>query len=601
MPKSDVQITLGLDTAPFAAAMDKTQKMVQGATAGITKALGFVAGGFMAFKSGQYVWNSFSGAVEAGKKLDQLSRQTGVAAGQIKLMQYALDRADVSTEDTADILSTLRNNLALAGAGAGEYAGTLRRVGLDYGKLQGMDLPAQFEAIAGAVNRIKEPMQRNALSAKLLGEAGSKAAAQFQQGDLARASAQFGKNAAAMGAAAPQLALAANSWKRITEVGNTVWETLVAKFAPLIDKVAGKLESFIPAITDTISSWVDSAWEFVNVIYDAFKAGTLWDMVKLGLQIAAMTAVDFFAKGMMGAVAATGEILGQVFSTLVEPDFWAGFWQAFSGLGGAAIMSAGAMFLKVFETPIKYIDASFTYLFSWMIKGFENVWNAFIDMGGKATGLIYEGMAKVAGIFSEDLAATLKDAAGQSKIVAEGYKIAESEAMSFADALKTAKPGLFGLSADEMFAEAKASVDDITKGGAKMGKAIGGNINPDAILKQFQEGFAKAGFFGPEIDKKMAEFSKMLGGMERGGIKGRTPGAAPGTMKDAVSAALTTVQTKYDELRRIGGGMGTAAQNAAVKQVDLLTQIRDILKTTGGGAKFSGKTASRNFSFEPVG
>ena len=67
----------------------------------------------------------------------------------------------------------------------------------------------------------------------------------------------------------------------------------------------------------------------------------------------------------------------------------------------------------------------------------------------------------------------------------------------------------------------------------------------------------------------------------------------PAPMKSAAKeeqkkkqAGFSVAQTQFDEFRRIGGGAGNAVNNIAQRQLDRLSEIRDLLKKDSGGAKF---------------
>jgi hypothetical protein len=178
-------------------------------------------------------------AIDWAKTIASLSRETGIASRDILLLGHALDRSDVSAQSATAMMDQLRKTLRFPDEGA---ALALNALGLSGAALKQMDLPHAFAAIANEANRIQDPMARNAMLVSLLGAEGAKAATKFRPGDLDRAIAMYGGSVEKFNLATRSLEEAHDHWNRIKSAGTEFFKQLTVPIAPVLEKAATLLE-----------------------------------------------------------------------------------------------------------------------------------------------------------------------------------------------------------------------------------------------------------------------------------------------------------------------------------------------------------------------
>lgn len=283
--KKDLSWALGVDNAAFIAGMREAQKHAEKSAAAI-KAVMITAAVAIGFAfTGKEIAGMVEGVLKAGKALDTLSRQSGFAASEIKMMEHALDRSGVSAEGATEIMTDLRDKLYEVSRGNAALGNTYARYGVDVAKLKGMGIAEQFQAVAKAVNGIVNPTMRAQIATELLGDAGAKAAANLRPDDFERAARLFGGTSEALAKASAGLARAHDSWERIKTTGQGVFEMIVSRLAPAFERVAEKLEGVLPKIfevADKVGTTLNDAFEG---LVGLFEEGRLSEAIKLAADI----------------------------------------------------------------------------------------------------------------------------------------------------------------------------------------------------------------------------------------------------------------------------------------------------------------------------
>lgn len=530
--KSDILVSLGLDFANMQKGLATVEKAVKSSMATIRNVVIATAAAIGVGLTIKGVAGGIGSAIAYGKELDSLSRQTQVTVKEIVIMQHALDRTGLSAEETADVMATLRNNLIQGATGFGETGNALNRLGIDFAKLKTMGIPEQFAYIAGEVNKITNPLVRTTIATQIFGAAGAKAVANFQSGDLAQAIRLFGANAERMQKAAATMAFIQDAWNRIKGAGTEFFNALTTKIAPLIKPVLDHLEEIIPQVIDAGAKFGEYIANAVKVLVEAFKEGKLMELIGVTLSAAFRTAGDTLIGVIQGAMDFAGNLLKQLFggSTLGEALKY-GFLYALAAFE--------AKFLSVFRFAIALFGA-----------GIETAIDKFVALLPKsAQQALGFDPARTAIDFGQRLKENI-DAAGT--LGPEGNTI--NDAISAANDLADE----FGKKASDAF-----NIKDLK-----------------AAVDAFKEGFSKG--VGQNIfDSKEAQ--DKAGALIKGLLKnfvlpeGKPIAPRPGTGPDA-KTLRPGLNMNFDELRRIGGGIGGTVQNIQQSQLDALKQIANNTK-----------------------
>ena len=200
--KDHVQITMGMDIAALRKSMDAAKQLVEQAVSTMKKTFLALAGAVGVAFGFKAIAEGIGAAVRRGKELDMLARETGRTAEEIALLKEVTHRAELSMADAAEVAKTLGENWRESALGATQFAGQLHVLGLTTEQLSKMSTAEQFATIAGAINKLRDPVMRAKLAYDLLGASGQKAVANFQSGDLERAARLLGKNAMDLAASA---------------------------------------------------------------------------------------------------------------------------------------------------------------------------------------------------------------------------------------------------------------------------------------------------------------------------------------------------------------------------------------------------------------
>lgn len=552
MPKSDIAFTMGLDSVAFQKAMISMGKLVENQTKAMTAMLMKTAGVLGVAFGVEKFGGMIAGSIESGKALDSLSRETGIAVEQIDLMHHALDRSGMSVEQTSELMSDLRDKIHDAGNGGTQANLIFKTLGIELNDFKKLEMPQQFQALATRINAIKEPIVRASTATALLGISGAKAIANFNAGDIERASKMFGIQGKAMQEAAPGLARASEAFKRIQEGGKMFFDIVVAKLAPVFETVATKLEDVIPKIGEVAQIFGEKLMEGVNILVEAFKEGKLGELLWLTLKAGTFKALDFLTKGFAGVFNAVEEMIGQAFSILSQSDFWSGMLNALIGVFEMAANGFALMVVNVFKTPLKFIQDSLTFVF-------EKAFAVFTPgMKARSFGEIQK---------QDKFELAFGGEGALEKNIEEGKKKLSEAGNNFNDSIKNS------------------------------------GANFDAIITAFQQGMKDGGIFGPEADEQMGKIRSLVDSLK----KNMTPlkiigsGAKPGETKGAGSTIGLFKESAFDSLRRVGGGIGAAGASVAQKSLDRLTEISKGIDqlVKSGGAKFNNSMGSQ-FSQQPV-
>ena len=327
-----VTAKLALDASGFTAALTRAQ-------ASLGK-LGLV--GFTAMTAGFAAATAAAGAmaigikkaIDAGGALSELSARTGVAAGDLSILQMAFERAGVGAEKVGPSINKMQKAIVEAGQGGKEAQQGFEMLGLSVADISRLSPDKQFEAISKAIGGIDDPAQQAAAAMKIFGRSGGEMLALFKD------SGALGDAAVAVGGQAELLSRNANLFDRASDVLNTSGAKLEGFFVGMADQVVPAFIQSLEKFNSVDLSGLGQQFGYAaSVFIQAITDGNIWRVMGLSAQIQLRNAANEFGKTMQGVAAAFPSLFDTTLKNLQlvgRPEFWAG--------AKAALLSAAISF-----------------------------------------------------------------------------------------------------------------------------------------------------------------------------------------------------------------------------------------------------------------
>src|SRR5215210_5200037 len=267
-------------------------------------------------------------AIDLGADLDDLSTNTGVAAGDLAVLQREFQNAGLAAEDVGPVFSKMAKTLESDGA-----SDTVKKLGLDLAKLKQMSPADQFRTLGQAINQLPTPAERAAMAMELFGRSGAGLLKLFDDNGFGKAAQQLGTQAQLLGSDA---ALFGDVSEKLETAGLKVQ----GFFVGVADKVAPVLKPLLDKFaTMDLASWGQKAGEAVAFIVQAFADGKVGDILFTSAKIAFANAVNFLAGALMAVAQALWQALVEavksaitLFEIVTTADFWIGMGKAIMGI-----------------------------------------------------------------------------------------------------------------------------------------------------------------------------------------------------------------------------------------------------------------------------
>jgi hypothetical protein len=459
-----------------------------------------------------------------GKNLDDVSRESGFAGDQILRVQYMLQRMGASAEDANGLLVEMRDNLIGAATGFGDAARWLALLNVNVAEIRNLNPSEQFETLADALFKIPSAAQRMTAANAILGSMGAKAVVLKQSGKDVDKS--YGHFISLLAKAAPEMTGLVMAWTRLKSAGTKFFGLLSATVVPTLRPLIEKLATVLLKMADAGEKFGDGIAKAIRIVYNLFEAGgfkKLWEVTKQMLSVAFKYAVDV----LWGSLKAIWFLLKNLFGQLFNTEKLGGaLWNAFQ----VAVDFLAASLLKVFKFIANFLSASLAMAVDKFMDKIPT-W-----MGGtKDTGLTFPPFAQY---FKEASAPDVNSKIDSMIAYWEGEQKSATDRM--AEAWKRVE-----------FIRPLRSALAIFEHEVKSGRGV-------AAWAKLKE----------QLDK----FDKAIKGMDLAKPLPKAGGPLRSPM------FLNT----FDELRRIGGGLGKQTINSQDRQLEYTRQIAESTRTMAG-------------------
>ena len=178
---------------------------------------------FLGYEALVKVIETFHGVLEMGGKLNELSDQTGIAAGKLVILQRAFENTGLQADDLGKLVNKMQKFIEGAGDSGSASAEKLAKIGLTTEELKALSPEEQFQKIGKALAAISDPGEKAALSMEIFGKSGGKTLALFNHLDeeMENAKTEVGSFAKVMDGSASSFHMMDDSLK---EIGNKTLE-----------------------------------------------------------------------------------------------------------------------------------------------------------------------------------------------------------------------------------------------------------------------------------------------------------------------------------------------------------------------------------------
>lgn len=277
-----------------------------------------------AMKGVQAVAASFGDALDLGGRLDDLSIQTGIAAGELLVLERAFQNSGAGADKVSTTISKVASAIVDATSGSGAASASFDRLGLSASELINLPADKQFEKISSALSGVANQTERSALANDIFGQKLAKDLLPLISdfgGEINKAGGQLGSLPGIMNEAAESFA----------DIGDGI---IVAQ-GKLTEFAAGLLSVMTPAIDAVVTALtrIDAAQigkdlgsAFVGAgeamkgfqsAVDAFQAGnislalkSIFESVKLQAMETGNSIINIFSAAFQTA----GEVIRALFS-----------------------------------------------------------------------------------------------------------------------------------------------------------------------------------------------------------------------------------------------------------------------------------------------
>lgn len=116
--------------------------------------------------------DSFKNAIDLGGRLEDLSKRTNMAAGDLAILERAFKLNGVAADAVGPAMDRLNRFIAEAGNGGKAQAETLQRLGITYQQLAALTPLEQMRLLAERIGAIGSPALRTAAAVDVFGKAG---------------------------------------------------------------------------------------------------------------------------------------------------------------------------------------------------------------------------------------------------------------------------------------------------------------------------------------------------------------------------------------------------------------------------------------------
>lgn len=319
-----VTARLALDSSGFTAGLTRAQ-----AALGKLSAVGVpvMAAGFAAAAAAAGALAvGIKKAVDIGGALSELSARTGVAAGELRVLQLAFMRAGMSAEQVGPSVNRMQRAIFEASTGSKEAQKSFENIGLSLEALRSLSPEEQFKAIGQAIGGLKDPAAQTAATMQIFGRGAGNLLAIFKD------SGALGDAARAIGFQAELLSKNAVQFDRASDILNTSGAKLEGFFVGVADELVPALMPLLEnADALDLSKAGQSFGKEIGLAVSFLTSGEIGNVLTAQFKLAGANFVNELSKGVAFITAFMQQRFTDIpsdfvtiLSSVTKPDFWRG-------------------------------------------------------------------------------------------------------------------------------------------------------------------------------------------------------------------------------------------------------------------------------------
>lgn len=421
---------VGGDTSGLGSATRKAKGMLGGLS---RFAKGAAIGGMLAGAAASAValvkgFGGLRDAIDLGGDLSDLASQTGIAVGELVVLQRALRDNGASAADAGPLINKMQKGIVDLGAGLSTQVRAFDRLGLTYDELKEKSPGEQFETIQKGIAGMSDPTLKAGTAMEIFGRSGAKLLAMFDDKNaMEKARVSVGGQAEILEKNAAELDRASDLMKGM---GDKVMGFFVG-MSPFVNSLLLPVLEQINKID--LAGYGAAVGRFFAMFGEAFKQGAVPSMIKDALLIGGKSLINFLVKGFRGliagfiaGVASIPKMLMGFGRLLADGDFWKGVGDIMVGLGKKMSIAFLQMLPEGFRDTIDAATASDLNNFTWkadadVLSG-QNKINRSEGMKGFKSAMS-ETAADVSKAFMDEMAGSdVIDTSGDRKSLGESIK-----------------------------------------------------------------------------------------------------------------------------------------------------------------------------------
>jgi hypothetical protein len=334
-----IKFNASINTAGFDSGAKDLQKAAARASAGISSHFGkiasVVAGIGAAFIGVRAAVQAFNAAIAMGGELDDLTKRTGLAAGEILLLQKAFELGGSSADAVGGTIDKLRRSIVQAGNESSAQAESFSALGLSVSELKNLTPTEQLEKLASAIMRVGNDSQRSAIAMDIFGKSGGELVPLFSNfsGELEKARGYLGSTPEIVTKVSETFADLGDNIAAISEKGKEFMVGLLERLAPALADLTDRLANIDAAgfgaklseYAEKTLAWITETFKLgqalnqIEVAIDAITSGNFGDGLKLMFLTARDTALNAINK-IVAAASAAVQTIGNAVSKMFRSD-----------------------------------------------------------------------------------------------------------------------------------------------------------------------------------------------------------------------------------------------------------------------------------------
>jgi hypothetical protein len=431
--RATLQTVISADATKFHASMRRVGDSAAKAGKAIAKGIALgaagvaaagVAAGVAVAAMAKKMAEGVKSALDLGGALSDVSAQTGIAAGNVAVLQRAFADNGIAADKLGAVINKMQKSISDFGLGMTEPTEAFESLGIAFSDIQGLSPEKQFELIAQRISAISNPTERAAAAMRIFGRSGGQLLTLFSDsGALAKATEALGAQAEILNrrsgdfdAASDLLAGAGvklqgffvgvadklveplmgvlKEFYQIDLAG--IGQRLGESIAPAVEKIGGMIEGMVAGFSTLVeyaarmvetlsSSSISEAFVRLNALL--VETAKLVGITLAEYLVKAFSASLKFFSEMWRSVTVK-EIATELFNTWIRlfKDLHKAALDAFRGMFADPIEEGGNSMQDAMQTAIDSIDwgmgeQSKAYLEEWK-KAFENLFPELPESSG---------------------------------------------------------------------------------------------------------------------------------------------------------------------------------------------------------------------------